>query len=127
MCYDLPMLSVATWRPQNQIDFFGLGAADTVDPQKVIVMEEEVLQPIFAPKSRGARIIAPVIPENMPLKCRFDPVDGMWRCSYETWWRQPSVYTIGILALAAFGFGFLMGSSAQLRKAVKEAREAVPL
>ena len=114
------------------IDFFGLGATDEGEvaakkPSKVIVLEEEVHKPILAPKSRGARIIAPVIPEDVPLKCRFDADNGMWACSYETWWKQPSVYAIGIMALAAFGFGFMMGGSVKLRTAVKEAREAVPL
>jgi hypothetical protein len=51
----------------------------------------------------------------------------MWACSYESWWKQPSVYMIGVMALAAFGFGFMVGSSGRLREAVKEAREAVPL
>jgi hypothetical protein len=123
----------------QHINFFGLGAEATpqLPPQTVapttetvattIVQEEAPHKPIFAPKARGARITAPVIPEGVPLKCRFDPNLGMWRCSYETWWKQPSVYSVAIMALAAFGFGFLMGGSAQLRQAVKEAKALSPV
>lgn len=109
------------------VDFFGLGQNGDASPEQVIVMEEAPHKPVFAPRSRGARITAPVIPEDVPLKCRFDPDHGMWACSYESWWKQPSVYMIGVMALAAFGFGFMVGSSGRLREAVKEAREAVPL
>ncbi len=89
--------------------------------------EEEAHQPVFAPMSRGARIIAPVIPEGVPLKCRFDPKIESWRCSYESWWRQPSVYSVAIMALAAFGFGFALGTSRQLREAVSKVKEISPV
>lgn len=89
-------------------DFFGLGQNG----------EAAMLNP---------HITAPVIPQDVPLKCSFDPDRQMWACSYESWWKQPSIYMLGVAALAAFGFGFAVGSSGKLQKAVKQAREAVPL
>lgn len=98
-----------------------------VDVTSTATTEEFDHKPIFAPKSRGARITAPVIPEDVPLKCRFDTEDDLWRCSYESWWREPSVYSVTIMALAAFGLGFLIGTSPKLKEAVAQAKDAVPI
>jgi len=98
------------------MDFFGLAATSPTS------------QPSTASETPpGVRITAPVIPEDVPLRCNFDPATGAWRCSYASWWRQPSVYSIAVVGLAAFGFGFLMGGSQKLREAIKTAKQFSPV
>lgn len=71
-------------------------------------------------------IIAPVIPEDVPLKCRYDVEASAWRCAYPSFWREPAVYTSVIIALSALGLGVLVGSSERFRRVIRKAAALVP-
>lgn len=80
-----------------------------------------------APTYASNRLVAPVIPEDVPLQCRFSSEDQSWHCSYARWFRQPSttmVITVGVLGL---GLGFLIASFPPVREAIKTARSVSPV
>jgi hypothetical protein len=72
-------------------------------------------------------MVAPVIPEDMPLKCSYDEVAQAYRCSYEHWFRQPAIYTVAMIGILGFGLGFLIAAFPPVREAVKTAKSVSPV
>ena len=73
------------------------------------------------------RIVAPVIPEDVPLQCRYNPDDQAWHCSYARWFRQPATTTILLMGVMGLAMGFLIAAFPPVREALKTAKSVSPV
>jgi len=71
-------------------------------------------------------MVAPVIPEDVPLQCSYNASDQAWHCSYARWFREPSTSTIIIMGVMGFGLGFLIAAFPPVREALKTAKTLSP-
>jgi hypothetical protein len=72
-------------------------------------------------------MVAPVIPEDVPLQCNYNADDQAWHCSYAHWFRQPAIYTVAMVGILGFGLGFLIAAFPPVREAVKTAKSVSPV
>ena len=70
------------------------------------------------------RLIAPVVPENVPLRCSYDTTAQVYRCDYGSWFEKPATHTI--IMVGIFGLGFLLAAFPPVQELLKTARSVVP-
>jgi hypothetical protein len=73
------------------------------------------------------RLVAPVIPEDVPLQCRYSAEDQSWHCSYARWFREPSTTMVLLMGVMGLGLGFLIASFPPVREAIKTAKSVSPV
>jgi len=67
-------------------------------------------------------VTSAIIPEDVPLRCTYDPEQDAFRCSAARWWQEPGIYFIGASAIIAFGLGFVIASSKTFQAAIGKLR-----
>lgn len=83
-------------------NIFGLGQ-DATAPSNVIT---------------DPRIVMPVIPDNVTVRCKFDPTLKNYQCSPVGLFEPPTVFLLAAGALALLGLGYAFGRVRFIPRAV---------
>ena len=86
------------------VDVFGLG-------QITVPATTQVSAPIPSPDTfPKSTLVVPAFPDDVAIKCHFDPAIEAWRCGQTDIWERPGTYGLIAAGFALLSVGFVLGN-----------------